>query len=316
MRWLVWVGLLGAQACNVTDVTWRRVSENATGHFYWRGNSTCKHYGGDGDVFALLKGTHTLVLGNSVARHAVVAVHRMMRRKASEGPVDGVAIGAHDLKDAESSIWAAHGAGSADFDEKGDLLSDECRASQKQLHYPKSIINCCLARRRPSERGALVSYAFTNTPSERAIGTVLKAWEGSSNCASSLSPTHVVLALTDIEPPFKKGIVKRVVAARNNQKVKSTFFILTAPHKAKVNMRDLLQHEAQVLDAFRGIEGIRVVPVSSATAAGVDAGALLHTQGNNWHFFDAGRYYLAQALLNAIRHDRDAAAAPRRSAVL
>ena len=52
-------------------VVWARI--NNTGSYDWPG-STLRHFT-PVEAFDLLRGRHVLVLGNSVARHVVIALH-------------------------------------------------------------------------------------------------------------------------------------------------------------------------------------------------------------------------------------------------
>ena len=108
-------------------VVWARI--NNTGSYDWPG-STLRHFT-PVEAFDLLRGRHVLVLGNSVARHVVIALHLLIRGRAPDP--HRVKIGGHVLPEAESSIWAAHGAASAELTPKRKYASDACRHGQKNL---------------------------------------------------------------------------------------------------------------------------------------------------------------------------------------
>ena len=79
-------------------VVWARI--NGTGSYDWPG-STLRHFT-PVEAFDLLRGRHVLVLGNSVARHVVIALHLLIRGRAPE--VHRIKIGGHALPAVESSV--------------------------------------------------------------------------------------------------------------------------------------------------------------------------------------------------------------------
>ena len=93
-------------------------------------------------AFDALRGTHTVFLGNSVTRHVVIALHWLLGARI---PHDSARPGRHALPEAESSIWAAHGAASAELDARGRVASDECKHGQRGLSAPRAVVNCCVA---------------------------------------------------------------------------------------------------------------------------------------------------------------------------
>ena len=64
---------------------------------------------------------------------------------------------------------------------------------------------------------------------------------------------------------------------------KTTFLVVTAPHKKKSTNSKLKDHEAATLAAAKGTRVV-VVPVTTASAKGVSAGALVHEGSNYYHF--------------------------------
>jgi hypothetical protein len=99
-------------------------------------------------VFELLRGKHLLVVGHSVHRHVVIALHGLLLRPPIAAAVGAVQVRSADLDDAQSSIWPAHGFASAEFDERR-LLNDKCKESQRKLRLPASVVNSCVAARKP-----------------------------------------------------------------------------------------------------------------------------------------------------------------------
>ena len=102
-----------------------------TASFDWPSCPNMTHFGGRGDAFDALRGKHAVLLGNSVTRHAVSALHSLLSRPAKAAAVVDVAVGAGALPNAESPIWVAHGAASAEFSQE-KLVSDDCVRSQKR----------------------------------------------------------------------------------------------------------------------------------------------------------------------------------------
>ena len=131
MRWrcicLLSIPCAAAAAPNATfgaladRVVWARI--NGTGSYDWPG-STLRHFT-PVEAFDLLRGRHVLVLGNSVARHVVIALHLLIRGRAPE--VHRIKIGGHALPAVESSVWERHGAASAELTPKQKYVSNACR---------------------------------------------------------------------------------------------------------------------------------------------------------------------------------------------
>mmetsp|Transcript_25315 Transcript_25315/g.76027 ORF Transcript_25315/g.76027 Transcript_25315/m.76027 type:complete len:342 (+) Transcript_25315:230-1255(+) len=290
--------------------------------FTWPAGSPLRHFGGGGDVAATLRGQHVLFLGNSVTRHLVVALHALLQRKPSEPPVDAVPAASFTLRDAENSVWVGHGAASAEvrghvegvpFHNRG-IVDDECKHAQKGLRFPGCVINCCLANRKHKDpNSTILTYAYTGTPSEHNIRTALNNWRGKDHCASSLAPDFVVLGLTthdnasDASCAARKcgagALIASIEALLDAQRAvakTTTFLMVTAPHKKKSTGSVLKDHEAATLALAAGTRVV-VVPVTSASARGMSAGALVHEGSNYYHFGDPGRYFEAHMVLNAIR---------------
>mmetsp|Transcript_4259 Transcript_4259/g.12825 ORF Transcript_4259/g.12825 Transcript_4259/m.12825 type:complete len:417 (-) Transcript_4259:19-1269(-) len=248
-------------------------------------------------AFDALRGTHTVFLGNSVTRHVVIALHWLLGARI---PHDSARPGRHALPEAESSIWAAHGAASAELDARGRVASDECKHGQRGLSAPRAVVNCCVARRRAGNASTVLTYAFTATPSEPVARATLKAWAGAQNCAPELAPDFVVIGLTDVKSTSEAQNLAALAAraAKAHPRLRRTyFFLVTALHKKKATRDALQKHEAAAVAAGGG--RVVVVPVSMSTLRGVAAGALQHDKGNSYHYADAGRVFEGQMLLNA-----------------
>ncbi len=105
-RLLCAVGAAAAAATNATfgaladRVVWARVNNKAS--YDWP-DLRLRHFS-PAEAMDLLRGRHVLVLGNSVARHVVIALHLLIRGRAPD--VHRMKIGGHVLPEAESSIWA------------------------------------------------------------------------------------------------------------------------------------------------------------------------------------------------------------------
>ena len=309
-----WALLLAGAPClavwtpKACEESWR-VEPSGMASFHWPDECNRRHFGGSADVFELLRGKHTLVIGNSVARHVAVALHAMLQRPAEARAIVALGVSERNLSDAESSIWAAHGGGSAEFDESSKVVGTSCQLNQRRIHFPKAVVSCCLANKRASKKTALLTYAYTGTPSEPQLHKVLRSWAGKKNCADSLVPEFVVLALTTYQPPFDRSIfhlLKSLQSAHPLLGASTHFFILTVPHRAGANEAKLADHERDARKIGRGIPGVHVVPATSGTTRGVKARALVHqdmtnhsNSNNKQNFNDLGRYYLVDLLLSA-----------------
>ena len=285
------------------EVTWRIKKDADSGvrnaFFAWPRKSPLKHYGGD--AFDLLRGTHALFLGNSVTRELVVTLHSLIQRPRERGPVDAVEVQEFDLPVAESSIWIAHGAASAEVTAGPEVLSKKCRAGEKALRFPAGVVNCCVAGVKATAQGVVLTYAFTSTPSEAPILKVLDAWskESREHCAPKLKPDVAVLGLsTHITGTTAREFVAAVTRVAL-LRPEVAFIVVTAGHTRGTDVAKLGRHEADVLAAARGSPVI-VAPVSVATAKGIERHALKHETGSSFHFGDAGRYFAAHVVLNAI----------------
>ena len=299
-----------------------------TASFDWPSCPNMTHFGGQGDAFDALRGKHAVLLGNSVTRHAVSALHSLLSRPAKAAAVVDVAVGAGALPNAESPIWVAHGAASAEFSRE-KLVSDDCVRSQKRTKDGKdaarAALNCCVAHRRPTNASAMITYAFTNSPSEPALHDLLRLWadpgdygDKGSVCEEGFFPDYVVLCLTEARAPesfrflFKR--IRQLQAARPKLMDTTTFFLVTVPHRARSDEQRLRRHEADVLRYGAGVPNTVIVPTTAGSIDGVAAGALSHPEKKNaYHFADLGRFYIADLLLNAFR-DADAALAAVKAA--
>ena len=248
------------------------------------------------EAFDLLRGRHVLVLGNSVARHVVIALHLLIRGRAPD--VQRIKIGGHVLPEAESSIWAAHGAASAELTPKRKYASDACRHGQKNLDPAAAAVNCCVAKRRASDQSMLLTYAFTGTPAEPQIRKALKRWSGTGNCARELSPDFVVLCLTQTDAGVFRAIAKQCAALRK-QHPRTAFVLVTPPHKKHATRSALRAFDVAAVEAAKPFDGVAALPLGEATARGVSEGVLAHDAHNSYHYADAGRLYELEMLLNA-----------------
>ncbi|KAJ1450591.1 hypothetical protein M885DRAFT_532031 [Pelagophyceae sp. CCMP2097] len=190
---------------------------------------------------------------------------------------------------------------------------------EKNLKLPGRGGRAARQLRNPGARDfSAVSYAFTSTPSEEALHGALHDW-ASHKCARYFSPEFMLLQQTHGLLPELKKLLGAINATRHKRPAArmTTFLVLTqtevAPNtssRAQVASRyyashaDLLAYELAAEKEVARYDGVVLVPVSAGTVAGIEAGALRHEAGNSWHFLDAGRYYLAHAVLNAMRLDR------------
>ena len=137
-------------------VEWSRGVKN-TASYDWP-NSTLRHFS-PAEAMDLVRGRHVLVLGNSVARHVVIALHLLIRGRAPE--VHRIKIGGHALPAVESSVWESHGAASAELTPKQKYVSNACRYPNENMAAAAATVNCCVARRKASNYSFILTYALS-----------------------------------------------------------------------------------------------------------------------------------------------------------
>ncbi|KAJ1462465.1 hypothetical protein M885DRAFT_610506 [Pelagophyceae sp. CCMP2097] len=305
--------------------------------FEWpRACGALRHFGGGGDVAQVLSATHLLILGNSVTRMLAITLHELLQRPDGARAVDAVRVGAHTLPDRDDRLWPWHGFASVLFDlrprpqnsamparpmcaEKGGEFNHE---AWMHLDY------CCLQNNAAAALGpresakardaTLISFAFSFTPSEPQILDALRGWaavnETKNDCGERFAPEFVLLQLTHGLLPELVDVLDAVNATRNSRPGarETTFLVLTQTEvvvtkgdafsaQFHASHADLVAYEAAAELVAAQYDGVVLVPVSAGTVAGMEAGALRHERGNGWHFLDAGRYYLAHMVLNAMR---------------
>ncbi len=174
--------------------------------------------------------------------------------------------------------------------------SEECR--KEHAVFPQCILNPCVTKK-PKNRMRL-SYAYTGTPVSPNVELLLDAWQSQPTFA----PDFVViqLELNSVIVDTLDALLKAVPALCDS----TVFLLLTQTevgHDTKYTEEALLQHEDDVRQSVEasGRACLRYVPVSGGTYDGMRRHALHHEAGSNWHFMDPGRYYLAQAVLNAMQ---------------
>ena len=161
-----------------------------------------------------------------------------------------------------------------------------------------AAVNCCVAKRRASDQSMLLTYAFTGTPAEPQIRKALKRWSGTGNCARELSPDFVVLCLTATDAGVFRAIAKQCAALRK-QHPRTTFVLVTPPHKKHATRSALRAFDLAAVAAAKPFDGVAALPIGEATARGVSEGVLAHDAHNSYHYADAGRLYELEMLLNA-----------------
>ncbi len=174
--------------------------------------------------------------------------------------------------------------------------SKECR--KEHAIFPQCILNPCVTER-PKNRMRL-SYAYTGTPVSPNIKILLDAWQSQPTFAPDFVVIQLELNSVIVD---KLDVLLKAVPALCDSTV---FLLLTQTEvakEAKFTEKALLQHEDDVRQSVEasGRACLRYVPVSGGTYDGMRHHALHHEAGSNWHFMDPGRYYLAQAVLNAMQ---------------
>ena len=273
-------------------VVWARI--NDTGSYDWPG-STLRHFT-PVEAFDLLRGRHVLVLGNSVARHVVIALHLLIRGRAPE--VHRIKIGGHALPAVESSVWERHGAASAELTPKQKYVSDACRHPNENMSAAAATVNCCVARRKASNYSFILTYAFTATPSEPQIRKSLGLWAEGAHCASSLAPDYVVLCLTQTDVVAFRALARQSAALRKRHP-RTTFVLVTPPHVKGSTGLMLRAFDLAAVAESKPFDGVVALPLGESTARGINARVLKHDADNDHHFADAGRLFEVEMLLNA-----------------
>ena len=312
-------------------VTWTRDTQHRWSNkasYAWP-DKRLRHFA-PAEAMDLLRGRHVLVMGNSVARHVVVALHFLILGRAPDA--HGVEIGGLALLEAEHKIWPPHGAGSAELTPKTrkKVVSDTCHRSAVsrggpsfcpswllgcpgtgQKNLDPTAVNCCVARRKASTASMLLTYVFTGTPGEKAIRGALDRWAGTANCAGASAPDFVVLCLTgpalNATKRFQKkhrnlvafrALAKKCAALRTRHP-RTTFILVTPPHKKGDVLSALRAFDLAAVEAARPFDGVVALPLGEYTAQGVAAGALRHEARNSYHYHDAGKLFQLEMLLNA-----------------
>ena len=80
---------------------------------------------------------------------------------------------------------------------------------------------------------------------------------------------------------------------------RTTFFIVTPPHKKHATRSALRAFDLAAVAAATPFDGVAALPIGEATARGVSEGVLAHDAHNSYHYADAGRLYELEMLLNA-----------------
>ena len=297
-------------------VEWTRVNDKAS--YDWP-NSTLRHFS-PAEAMDLLRGRQVLVLGNSVARHVVVALHRLISGRAPDAG-GGVTIGGQELPEAEVSIWPGHGAGAAEVAPEKDYVSEPCKrkgGSRIRSFCPSWLLgcagtDCCVARHKASKTSMLLTYAFTGTPAEIQIHRALKRWAGTPHCAGASSPDYAVLFMTEVNHKAFQRLAKHSAELKIRHP-RTTFILVTPPHtqcddrtirkseklcKRGENRSALEAYDVAAVEAATPFDGVVVVPIGESTARGLSEGALRHEVTNPYHFHDAGRLFVLEMLLNA-----------------
>jgi hypothetical protein len=311
-----------SSGCDPALVHWS-VHKDAWSSFHWQKpdcHPMLKHFGGNGDAAMLLDGREVLLVGNSNVRILTNTLYHLVGRGIKEKAVVVVPLAGHSIPDVLTDIWPKHGVGVADFkrdSSDGGLV----KTSSKECHndeavFPQCILNPCVTKK-PQNRTRL-SYAYTSISDMPTNAELLfHAWQSEPTFA----PDFVVIQLYPGEHPGeaiveKLDILLEAVPALCDSTI---FLLLTQTQVGNIEgnttefytKEDLVRHEDDVRQSVevRGRACLRHVPVSRGTYYGMLHHALHHEAKSNWHFLDPGRYYLAQAVLNAmqqalsIRHD-------------
>ena len=273
-------------------VVWARA--NKTASYAWP-DGRLRHFS-PAAAMNLLRGRHVLVLGNSVARHVVIALHLLIQGRAPD--VHVIKIGGHALPEAESSIWATHGAASAELTPNQKYVSDACRHPEKNMDASAATVNCCVARRKASDASMLLTYAFTSRPSEPQIRKTLDRWAGRANCADSLAPDYVVLCLTQTDVVAFRALAKQCAALRKLHP-RIIFVLVTPTHAKHAVWSALRDFDRAAVESVKAFDGVVALPLGDATARGIATGALRHDSHNSFHYADAGQLFELEMLLNA-----------------
>ncbi len=163
--------------------------------------------------------------------------------------------------------------------------------------FPWCILNPCVVSKKPPNRTRLI-YAYTGTPASPNVELLLDSWQSEPTFA----PDVVVIQLDVHSMVLEKldALLEALPALCGS----TLFLLLTQTEVSGAYSKKMLaQHEDDVRQAVeaRGVACLRYVPVSRGTYNGMQRHALQHETGSTWHFLDPGRYYLAQAVLNAMQ---------------
>ena len=298
MRLLLGAAASAAAPTNATygaladRVIWARA--NNTASYTWP-NGRLRHFT-PVEAFDLLRGRHVLVLGNSVARHVVIALHWLIRGRAPDA--HRIRIGSHALPALESSVWDKHGAASAELTPQQKYVTDACRHANENMDVAAATVNCCVARRKASNYSFILTYAFTATPSEPQIRRRLGLWAGRANCASSLAPDYVVLCLTQTDVVAFRALARQCAALRKLHP-RTNFVLVTPPHVKRATGLMLRAFDLAAVAEAKPFDGVVALPVGESTARGVSEGVLKRDADDSHNFADAGRLFELEMLLNA-----------------
>ena len=107
-----------------------------------------------------------------------------------------------------------------------------------------------------------------------------------------------MLCLTATDAGAFRAIAKQCAALRKLHP-RTTFFIVTPPHKKHATRSALRAFDVAAVAAAKPFDGVAALPIGEATARGVSEGVLAHDAHNSYHYADAGRLYELEMLLNA-----------------